>query len=237
MTILYSTLATIYHEMYQHIFDYDKEFAFYNSILKPESCRKILEIGCGSGMLARRLIKAGYDYTGLDLHSEMLDIARKEVKSGKFIQGDMRTLSLDPQFDALLITGRSLAYVIDNKGILGTMAGVGNCLKENGIFVFGVFEANSIFDNFDDFNQIIQHNDKTIQRISTLKKNLATGFTYDWTAKYIVGQNGLTEEFDDFTTLRAFTKDEISLFLKLSDFSIREIIEEAKAFTIVATKN
>lgn len=26
MTQLYSTLAKVYHEMYQHIFDYNKEF-------------------------------------------------------------------------------------------------------------------------------------------------------------------------------------------------------------------
>lgn len=28
MTQLYSTLAEIYHEMYQHVFDYDKEFHY-----------------------------------------------------------------------------------------------------------------------------------------------------------------------------------------------------------------
>ena len=66
MTHLYSTLANIYHEMYQHIFDYDKEFIFYDSLLKSNNCQKILEIGCGSGMLARRFLNNGYDYLGLD---------------------------------------------------------------------------------------------------------------------------------------------------------------------------
>jgi len=28
MTQLYSTLAEIYHDMYQHVFDYEKEFHF-----------------------------------------------------------------------------------------------------------------------------------------------------------------------------------------------------------------
>ena len=236
MTQLYSTLAEIYHEMYQHIFDYDKEFRFYDSILKTNNCHTILEIGCGSGMLARRFLENGYDYIGLDLFDEMLDIARREVKSDKFIQSDMRNLSFDHQFEAILITGRSIAYVIENQGIMDTLKGVHKSLKDDGIFVFGVFDANQIFDNFDDFEQTIEHNNKKIRRISHLEKNLSTGWTYDWFAKYIIEQDNKTSEYDDITTLRAFTRDEIALFMKLTGFSIIEIIDEGKAFTIVAKK-
>jgi SAM-dependent methyltransferase len=236
MTQLYSTLANIYHEMYQQIFDYDKEFIFYDSLLKSNNSHKILEIGCGSGMLARRFLKNGYDYLGLDLFNEMLDIARTELKSDQFIQCDMRDLSFNQQFDSVLITGRSLAYVTDNKGIIDTLSGIHKSLKDKGLFVFGVFEANGIFDNFHDFEQNIELGNKKITRISKLKKNLSTGWTYDWYAKYIVEQNNELFEYDDFTTLRAFTKDEILLFLKLTGFKIREIIDEEKALTLIAEK-
>ena len=236
MTQLYSTLAEIYHEMYQHVFDYEKEFHFYDAILKTNNCHTILEVGCGSGMLARRFLTNGYDYLGLDLYNEMLDIARREVLSDRFIQCDMRNLSFDQQFDAILITGRSLAYVIDNQGIIDTLQGVHKSLKENGLFVFGVFDANQIFDNFNDFEQNIEHNGKKIRRISHLEKNLTTGWTYDWFAKYIIEKDNEISEFDDITTLRAFTRDEIKLFMKLNGFVIEEIIEEGKAFTIVAKK-
>src|SRR5665647_3929063 len=113
MTQLYSTLAHVYHEMYQHVFDYDQEYNFYDSIFKSNNCKKILEVGCGSGMLARRFLKNGYDYQGLDLYNEMLNIARLETASDRFIQCDMRDLSFDQQFDAVLITGRSIAYVTE----------------------------------------------------------------------------------------------------------------------------
>lgn len=237
MTQLYSTLAEIYHEMYQHVFDYDKEFHFYDSILKAKNCQKILEIGCGSGMLARRFLENGYDYLGLDLFNEMLDIARREVKSDRFVQCDMRNLSFDQPFDAILITGRSISYVIENQGILDTLKGVHQSLKENGLFVFGVFDANQIFDNFDDFEQNIEHNNKKIKRISHLEKNLATGWTYNWFAKYIIEQDNQLLEYDDITTLRAFIKDEIALFTKLAGFDNEEIIDDGKAFTIVARKS
>ena len=237
MTQLYSTLANIYHEMYQQIFDYDKEFEFYDALLKSNNCHKILEIGCGSGMLARRFLKNGYDYLGLDLFNEMLEIARCEVKSGRFIQSDMRDLQFENQFDGVLITGRSIAYVTDNQGIIDTMNGVHRSLTDKGLFVFGVFEANGIFDNFNDFEQKFECNDKRIKRISKLKRNLATGWTYDWYAKYIIEQDDKLSEFDDTSTLRAFTKDELSLFLKLTGFKIKEIIDEEKTLTVLAEKN
>ena len=187
-------------------------------------------------MLARRFLNDGYDYLGLDLHNEMLEIARREVPSGRFIQSDMRNLSFDRQFDAILITGRSIAYVIENQGILDTLNGVHKSLKDNGLFVFGVFDANQIFDNFNDFEQNINHNGKKIRRISHLEKNLATGWTYDWFAKYIIEKDNEISEFDDITTLRVFTRDEIALFLKLTALDLEEIIDEGKAFTIVAKK-
>lgn len=236
MTQLYSTLATVYHEMYQHVFDYDKEFDFYDSILKKNKCLSVLEVGCGTGMLARRFLKNGYNYLGLDLNNEMLDIAKAEIKSDSFVQCDMRKLSFDRQFDSVLITGRSLAYVTENKDILDTLAGVHRSLKDKGLFVFGVFEANGIFDNFNDFEQTIEHNTKRIRRISKLIKNLETGWTYDWQAKYIIEEDGKTAEYDDTTTLRAFTNDEILLFLKLNGFMVKEIINEEKTITIIAEK-
>jgi len=237
MTLLYSTLAKVYHDMYQHIFDYDKEFQFYDALLKRNNCHSVLEIGCGSGMLARRFLKTGYDYLGLDLYNEMLNIARLETASDRFIQCDMRDLSFDQQFDAVLITGRSIAYVTENQGIIDTLKGVSKSLKDNGLFVFGVFEANGIFDNFNDFEQKIEHNNKMLRRISHLEMNLQTGWTYDWHAKYIIEEDNQVSEFDDVTTLRAFTRDEVKLFLKLTGFQIQEIIDEVKAFTVIAIKD
>ena len=236
MTLLYSTLATIYHEMYQHIFDYDHEFNFYDRILSENNCHDILEIGCGSGMLARRFLNHGYEYLGLDLNNEMLNIARNEVTDGKFIQGDMRELSFHRQFDSILITGRSIAYVLENQEIIDTLTGVHNALKDDGLFIIGVFEANGIFDNFDDFEQTIIHYDKKINRTSHLNKNLKTGWTYDWYAIYSIEEGNEITVYEDVSTLRAFTQDEISLFLKMTGFKIKEMIVENKAFTIIAKK-
>ncbi len=96
-----------------------------------------------------------------------------------------------------------------------------------------MFEANGIFDNFDNFEQTFQPGQKKITRISHLEKNLETGWTYDWHALYRIEEGNETTEIEDITTLRAFTKDEILLFLKLTGFSILEVMAEEKVVTLV----
>ena len=236
MTQLYSTFANIYHEMYQHIFDYDKEFEFYDAILKKNNSHKILEIGCGTGLLAQRFVANGYDYLGLDLHEEMLQIARSEVPSAKFIQGDMCNMQFKEQFQAVLITGRSLAYIINDKEVLDTFISVSNALVYKGTFVFGVFEAPAIFEDMHDFEQNIEHGSKKIKRINKLKKIISPAETWDWNAKYIIDDGVTITEFEDQTTLRAFTRKDINEKLKITGFAVKEIIDEGKTFTVVAEK-
>jgi hypothetical protein len=64
---------------------------------------------------------------------------------------------------------------------------------------------NLVFDFYLDGEQC----NKKIRRISHLEKNLATGWTWDWTARYFIEQDGKVSEYNDLTTLRALTRDEI----------------------------
>ena len=96
MTILYSTLARVYHEMYQTIFDYNEQFRIYDAYLKKYKIKKVLELGCGSGNLGIRLVQANYNYLGVDLFPEMLAIAQEEFPTIVLVQfiehDDVRTL-------------------------------------------------------------------------------------------------------------------------------------------------
>ncbi len=236
MSKLYSTYANVYHEMYQHIFDYKKEFVFYNNLLKKIKCKSLLEVGCGTGLLGKKFLCAGYNYLGLDLYSEMVEIAKTESNSNRFVQGDMRNLNLEERFDSVLITGRSISYILENQNIVDTMNGVHGVLNNDGIFIFDVFNAKEIFKCLNDFEQNIELNSKKITRINKLRKNLNTGWTYDWIAKYIVYNGKDVMEFDDIITLRSFTKDEISLFLNITGFKIIEIFQKKRILTFIAKK-
>jgi ubiquinone/menaquinone biosynthesis C-methylase UbiE len=70
-------MAAIYDAMYQTFVDYDEEYAFYNAFIQENNCKTILEIGSGTGNLAKRFKKNQQDYTGLEYSQSMIAIAQK----------------------------------------------------------------------------------------------------------------------------------------------------------------
>ena len=63
----------------------------------------VLDLGCGTGMpMMNYLLTQGMHVTGVDASYRMLDIARHNLPSADFLQADMRQLSLDRKFDAII---------------------------------------------------------------------------------------------------------------------------------------
>jgi ubiquinone/menaquinone biosynthesis C-methylase UbiE len=59
-------MAAIFDAMYQTFIDYDQEYKFYNNLIQANNCNSILEIGSGTGNLAKRFQKNNQNYIGLD---------------------------------------------------------------------------------------------------------------------------------------------------------------------------
>lgn len=61
---------------------------------------RVLDVGCGTGILAGRLAARGYDLTGVDPSEGMLEEARKNITGARFIQGSGTALPFgDNEFD------------------------------------------------------------------------------------------------------------------------------------------
>ncbi|OAA64044.1 Methyltransferase type 11 [Cordyceps fumosorosea ARSEF 2679] len=69
----------------------------------------VLDIGCGPGGPASRLIKAGYHVTGIDLSQKMIDICQATLP-GKFMKTDMRKFEPKVRFD-IIVCSFSLFHV------------------------------------------------------------------------------------------------------------------------------
>lgn len=68
-----------------------------------------MEIGCGSGILARELTDAGFDVLGFDASSAMIELARETAPSAHFEVAEIASAE-PPSCDAIVAMGEVLNY-------------------------------------------------------------------------------------------------------------------------------
>jgi SAM-dependent methyltransferase len=101
---LYGDLAEWFHLLTPPE-NYAEEAAFYRETLMKNSRRPlgtVLELGSGGGNNASYL-KKNFEMTLVDLSGSMLDISRRINPECEHLQGDMRDVRLNRQFDAVFI--------------------------------------------------------------------------------------------------------------------------------------
>lgn len=81
--------------------------------------KQLLELGIGTGLLAEQMIKLGYDITGIDFSTKMLEIAKKRLhNTAILLLQDVLSLNLLEQFEGVLSEGGIWLYTRDNNGQL-----------------------------------------------------------------------------------------------------------------------
>lgn len=70
--------------------------------------RTVLDAGCGTGRIARELVRRGVDVVGVDLDPDMLATARRRAPSGAWTLADLATVDLGRTFDVVLAAGNVL---------------------------------------------------------------------------------------------------------------------------------
>jgi len=246
MQSLYSNgFEHIYDMMYQTFINYNDEYLFYSKILDTYNKSNVLEIGCGSGNLAKLFIESHINYSGLDLSSDMIKLSESKNPKGNFIQGDITNFKSYRKADAIIITGRTSSYLTTNKNIFKALTAIYNNLNTGGILSFDFIDATRFFPKIKD-GKNVKHS-ATIHKVNYHREsfmkpnNELDNFMFNWEATYYKTENGVTKKItDDTSTVRAFTKNEWELFLKLSNFRLLEIIDRKSyafdTYVLVAQK-
>lgn len=108
----YNAFASAYHHKRNH-----EEDSLWNLHLdrpmimellgEKRVAAKVLDLGCGSGLLSRWLVNRGWDVAGVDFSEELIAIAKQENPAIEFSVADVRSTPYsDGAFDVCCTTCR-----------------------------------------------------------------------------------------------------------------------------------
>jgi SAM-dependent methyltransferase len=106
--------------------------AIFGSAAQP--VRSILDLGCGGGHVARYL-KDARSMTLVDRSAEMLEVSRQLNPDCEHLEGDMRTIRLGRQFDAVLVHD-AVDYVTNQGDLSSVIATAFAHCRPGGLAIF-----------------------------------------------------------------------------------------------------
>lgn len=227
MNSSYREFATVYDELMIDI-PYDEYVDLLELATGGLQGKKVLDVGCGTGLLSVKLAQNGADVTGIDLSDDMLEVARNRAAESslsiQFEQQPMQEIAGEPSFDAAIIAIDSLNYVCKKEDVLQTLKGIHSVLKVGGSLLFDVhstFKMDTIFMEgpFTFDNEEIAYIWETEEGEEEHSVNSKLAF-------FVREDSGLYRRFDERHTQRTFPVLTYVELLSQAGFSIERIFSD-----------
>ena len=124
---VFQDYAYYYNAFYQDK-DYKVEAQQVDILLQKygKNINKIINFGCGTGRHDIELSRMGYQCTGIDMSSTMIEIAEKNADKVEelinYSVADIRTYKPKEKFDAVISLFHVMSYQTDNKDVLSAFS-------------------------------------------------------------------------------------------------------------------
>lgn len=185
---------------------------------------QVIDLGCGTGKMARRLCDRGYQVTAIDNSMDMLEVAASEEDQGiLYVLQDMVSLELPDQADAIVSICDCMNYILEEDDLLETFTRARRYLKEDGVFMFDMNshykyreilacntfaedreDASFIWDNFYDDND----------RINEYQLSL-----------FILNEQGTYNKYEELHLQRAYEEEEVKKLLQKVGFTSVQVLD------------
>lgn len=169
--------------------DYEDEVNEYINLIKgtaKESVNTLLHLGCGAGG-HDIYFKNHFKVTGVDTSTGMLNKAKVTNPGIEYIEGDMRTIRLNRQFDCVVIPD-SIDYMVSLDDLKQAVKTSAIHLKPGGILLI-VGKTQETFQN----NNFAYTGEKEDIHVTLLENNFINPYvpdTYEITMVYLIRQKG-----------------------------------------------
>lgn len=213
---LYSDGAPLFEAVYS---GFDTEDSKESAVRKNvEEGSRILDVACGTGILAERL-DPDYDITGLDNSRDMIEVARGKDLDAAFVQGDMRSMPFQDEFDAVIMFGQPVSHLSSYQDVEDAFESAYSALEERGVMLTEFYDKSA---------GMIPLLEPIVAEIDGGKIAMTAQFTdYDrtegsWTGElyFDIYQNGDSRELVSRQDLQGFSQYDIGESLMETGFSL-----------------
>jgi len=110
---------------------------FYASLARGRP-RRVLDLGCGTGVLCCGLVERGHRVTGVDPARAMLDVARRKPNADrvKWVEATAQSYRSERRFDLIVMTGHGFQCLLTDDEIRAALATMCLHLGEGGRVAF-----------------------------------------------------------------------------------------------------
>ena len=145
----FAELAPYYDNIMEHV-NYDRWFTVATSltVLLPGPFRHV-DLACGTGVLLKRLRRAGWNSVGLDLSFAMVKAGRKDTPSLPVGMADLRALPLNGCVDYATCLFDSVNFLTSFDDVVRAFREVHRALTPHGLFYFDIVTERMVTEHFE----------------------------------------------------------------------------------------
>ncbi len=200
------------------------DLELYVAIVEEVGATSVLDVGCGTGVLARRLANDGLDVIAVEPARASLDVAQRG-RGGelvRWINGDATSL---PQLsvDVATMTGNVAQVFLTVDAMAATFAGIHDALRPGGWLVFETRDpSRRAWERWNREHTYTTADVPGVGHVTTwcdLISVEAPLVTFRWTNLFAASGESLTSD----STLRFWERDEVTSLLAASGFDVIDV--------------
>lgn len=228
--------AIYYDLLYSHR-DIKAETDFLEEMFRECSLvevRRVLDVGCGTGLHSVELGRRGYEVVGVDVSPEMVEIARSKAKgmvNVSFVQADATKLNFNGEFDAAIAMYGVVSYFISDDELLGFFRSVRRALKPGSVFIFDTWNLVGVHAKRVYYETPFASFRKTGSMLAVKEEQWRVSFV-DQVADAVISwsvidlSRGTVDVFSHKLKLRLFTLRELVHVLRETGFELCRVYED-----------